>query len=226
LAYRVREIHAVATHPAGDWQVEQLPFRSRIPPGRRLAMNVQCPLPRRIAALAELRCTGGFARLLARRHIHMPREHIDLRLRFADGTTGRVYRETTVARDPPADPCVLVVEFRLRLVRGALGHRLFRTESLLNTPLFVGYPGYVSKLWLAHDEHGVYRGVYEWDGPARAEFYARCLWRVLALVSEPGSIHYRVLPGLRRSDVLADPGVIDRVAPADDEAWWRLVDAA
>jgi len=120
---------------------------------------------------------------------------------------------------------VLIVEFRLRLVRGT-GHALFRAESLLNTPLFVGYPGYVSKLWVANDQHGVYRGVYEWDGPARAENYARCLWRVLELVSVPGSIHYRVLPGLRRDDVLADPRAIDRIAPDDTAAWWRLVDAA
>ncbi len=189
-------------------------------------MNAQTPLPRHTAALAELRCMGEFARLLARRRIHMPREHLDLFLRFADGTTGRVYRETTIDRDPPVDPCVLVVEFRLRAIRGALGHALFRAESLLNTPLFVGYPGYVSKLWLAHDENSVYRGVYEWDGPERAEFYACCLWRVLELVSEPGSIHYRVLPGLRRDDVLADPTAIDRVGPAEPDAWWRLVDAA
>lgn len=189
-------------------------------------MNAQIPLPRSTAAFAELRCMGAFARLLARQRIHMPRERLNMRLRFANGTTGRVYRETTVDRDPPADPCVLVVEFRLRAIRGAVGHRLFRAESLLNTPLFVGYPGYVSKLWLAHDEHGVYRGVYEWDGPERAEFYARCLWRVLEIVSKPESIHYRVLPGLHRDEVLADPAVIDRVAPEDSNAWCRLVDAA
>ena len=35
--------------------------------------------------------------------------------------------------------------------------------SLLNTPFFVGFPGFVSKLWLANDEHGVYRGLYRWD---------------------------------------------------------------
>jgi hypothetical protein len=188
-------------------------------------MNAQLPLPRRTAAIAELRCLQEFTRLLAYRRIHTPREHLGMRLRFADGTTGRVYRETTVDRDPPADPCVLVVEFRLRLVRGS-GHTLFRAESLLNTPLFVGYPGYVSKLWLAHDRHGVYRGVYEWDVPERAEFYARCLWRVLELVSVPGSIHYRVLPGLRRDAVLADPTVIDRIAPPEPNAWWLLIDAA
>ena len=143
-----------------------------------------------------------------RRRVHLPRQHVGMRLRFADGTSAPVYRETVVDRPAPADPCVLVVEFRLRGVRGR-GHAVFRWESLLNTPLFVGFPGFVSKLWLAHDAHGVYRGVYEWDGPAAAEAYARALWRVLALVSVPGSIHYRVVPGLRRSDLLADPELLD-----------------
>jgi hypothetical protein len=188
-------------------------------------MNAQSPLPRTTAAAAELRCAGTFIRMLAKRQIHMPDEHVGLRLRFADGTSGRVYRETTVDRPPPADPCVLVVQFRLRAVRGA-GHTLFRWESLLNTPLFVGYPWYVSKLWVAHDERGVYRGIYEWDGPERAAFYARCLWQVLALVSVPGSIHYRVLPGLRRDEALTEPHLFDAAAPDDREAWWRLIDAA
>ena len=58
----------------------------------------------------------------------------------------------------------------------------FPSESLLNTPLFVGFPGFVSKLWLTHDQRGRYRGLYEWDGPARAHAYVRALWWVLALV--------------------------------------------
>jgi len=119
-----------------------------------------------------------------------------------------VFRETVVERGPTIDPCVLVVEFRLRVVRG-FGHTLFRWQSLLNTPLFVGFPGFVSKLWMANDENDVYRGVYEWDGASRAEFYARCLWRVLALGCVPGSIHYQVIPGLHRDQVLADPGLLD-----------------
>jgi hypothetical protein len=40
---------------------------------------------------------------------------------------------------------------------------------------------------------------------------------VLALVSVPGSIHYAVLPGLRRDDVLEWPGLM-----GESEAWWRL----
>jgi len=154
--------------------------------------------------------------MLATRVVRWPRGNVGRRLRFADGTTGEVYRETVVAR-PPAEPCLLVVCFRLRRVRGR-GHVLFRWESWLNTPLFVGFPGFVSKLWLADDERGRYRGVYEWDGADLAEHYARSLWRVLALVSEPGSIDFKVVPGLRRDEVLADPGLLDADPSASD--WW------
>ena len=118
-----------------------------------------------------------------------------------------MYRETVIDRDATRDPCVLVVEFRLRAVRG-WGHAVFRWESLLNTPLFAGFPGLVSKLWLADDERGRYRGLYEWDDPKQAVSYVRALWRVLALVSVPGSIHYVVLPGLRRDELLARPQIL------------------
>ena len=89
----------------------------------------------------------------------------------------------------------------------------------------MGFPGFVSKLWLAHDSHGLYRGLYEWDGADRADSYARSLWRVLELVSEKGSIDYRVFSGLRRDDVLADPRRLDRYAPAEQHAWWRVTEA-
>jgi hypothetical protein len=75
----------------------------------------------------------------------------------------------------------------------------------------------VSKLWLAHDDRGRYRGLYEWDDPLLAEGYARALWRVLALVSVPGSIHYAVLPGLRRDEVLERPDLMGH-----STTWWRL----
>ena len=127
---------------------------------------------------------------------------------IADGSSARVYQETVVDRDATQEPCVLVVAFRLRGVRGRGPHAMFRWESLLNTPLFVGFPGFVSKLWLANDDHGRYRGVYQWDGPRRADQYARALWRVLALVSVRSSIHYAVLPGFagRAAQPAGDPG--------------------
>jgi hypothetical protein len=40
-------------------------------------------------------------------------------------------------------------------------------------------------------------------------------------VSVPGSIHYVVLPGLRRDKLLARPQVLAGAA-ADAAAWWRL----
>ncbi|MET9275505.1 hypothetical protein [Kribbella sp. NPDC003557] len=163
-------------------------------------------------------CAGRTAVQLARRRIRFPRGHVGQRVRFADGSTAWVYRETVMERPPSLDPCVLIVQFRLRRVRG-VGHQLFRAESWLNTPLFAGFPGFVSKLWFAADDFGVYRGLYDWDGPHHADAYVRALWWPLALVSELDSIQYHVLPGLRRDDVIADPTCI--AGPAAADQWWR-----
>lgn len=188
-------------------------------------MSVQHPLPRVVALAAVCRCVASTMRLLVQGRVHQPREYVGRWLRFADGTQGRVYRETVVDRPAPTDPCVLVVAFRLRGVHGR-GHTVFRLESWFNTPLFVGFPGFVSKLWLAHDDIGTYRGLYEWDGAESAEAYARALWRVLELVSVKGSIQYHVVPDLRRDELLRDPHLLDPVQPANQEAWWRMVGAS
>jgi hypothetical protein len=194
------------------------------PAGRVQVVPERPPLPYPVAVRALAGCFTNTARLLWQRRMHLPRGRVGMRLRFADGTSSPVYRETVVDRGPTLDPCVLIVEFRLRAVRGR-GHAAFRVESMLNTPLFAGFPGFVSKLWLADDERGRYRGVYEWDGPQLAEDYARALWRVLALVSVRGSIHYVVLPRLRRDVLLDGPDVLAS-ATADGAAWWRLAKAA
>jgi hypothetical protein len=206
-------------------------FMNQRPPGREnlagktpdgvRGWSEQPPLAYPAALRALASCVVRTAQLLRRRQIHVPSDRVGLRLHFADGTSAPVYRETVVAGGTPLEPCVLVVEFRLRAVRGR-GHAVFRAESLLNTPLFVGFPGFVSKLWLASDEHGRYRGVYEWDGPRQADHYARALWRVLAVVSVPGSIHYVVLPGLRRDDLLGQPQAV----AADTASWWRLAEVS
>ncbi|HEU4946436.1 MAG TPA: hypothetical protein VFT31_04730 [Kribbella sp.] len=181
-------------------------------------MTVQTPLPVRTAFAAVLRCCGTTVRMLLRRRIHQPENHLGMRLHFADGTSAVVYRETVIERQPATEPCALIVCFRLRAVRGR-AHAAFRWESLLNTPLFAGFSGLVSKLWLANDERGVYRGVYQWDGPASAAAYARSLWRVLELVSVRGSIHYQVLPGVLVDDLLSHP------PGTGPDAWWRVVGA-
>ena len=197
------------------------PVRS---PGRGEIVAERPPIGYPTALRALAGCFANTMRLMWQRRMHLPSGRVGIQLRFADGTSARVYRETAVDRDPALDPCVLVVEFRLRAVRGR-GHAAFRLESMLNTPLFAGFPGFVSKLWLTHDERGRYRGVYEWDGPWLAENYARALWRVLGLVSVRGSVHYVVLPGLRRDVLLQRPDVLPGTA-ADASGWWRLCEAA
>ena len=196
------------------------------PVSEKRVMNEQRPLPWWVALLAEIRCIVSTVVLLLGRRIRLPSERVGMRVQFADGTSGRVYRETVVAGREADDPCVLVVQFRLRFVRGRL-HTAFRWESILNTPLFVGFPGFVSKLWLAHDQNDVYRGLYEWDGPQRAEHYARSLWQVLSLGCEPSSIRYVVLPGMRRDALLAAAELIEANAHASAAtAWWQPVSAA
>jgi hypothetical protein len=157
------------------------------------------PFPRALGAL--VRCVVRSFVLLARGRIAQPTGHLGEVLHFGAGAHARVYRETVIAGAAVDDPAALIVEFRLRWVRGR-GHALFRVASVLNTPLFVGFPGFVSKLWLADDGAAVYRGVYQWDGADRADAYARALWWVLALVCERESIHYVVLPGALRDGVV------------------------
>ena len=157
--------------------------------------------------------------LLSQNRIHLPTRNVGTPVHFADGTAARVYRESTVDRNPTRKPAVLVVTFRLRLIRGR-GHALFRMESILNTPLFIGFPGFVSKLWLGHDENGAYRGIYQWDDPARAENYARALWQVLAIGCVPGSIRYHVVPGRNRDELLQAPSLRPDEHDGD---WWLPV---
>jgi hypothetical protein len=174
------------------------------------------PALRRIAA-----CAGTTAVMLARRRLRLPHTNLGRRLTFADGTNGVIYRETLVTARPVHEPVVLVVEFRLKVLGGRWGHAYFRAVSLLNTPLFAGFPGLVSKLWVAADERGRYRGVYQWDGSDSAEDYVRALWWPLALVSHRDSIHYRILANTWRDDVLR-PTV--QQTPHDQAEWWRITD--
>ena len=181
------------------------------------------PLPLGQALPALARCAVTTARLLARRQLHQPTQYLGRRVRFADGTTGVVYRETVIDHGIVSEPAVLLVEFRLRGVHGR-GHAVFRAESLLNTPLFAGFPGFVSKLWMAADERGRYRGFYQWDGAAAAEQYVRALWWALALVSNLPSIRYHVVPGAWRDDVLASPDTVGGGAASPGEDWCRPVE--
>ncbi|MBO0817768.1 MAG: hypothetical protein J2P30_21770, partial [Actinobacteria bacterium] len=84
-------------------------------PGRpgTCGLSDQAPLAYGAALRALAGCVVSTACLLWRRRVHLPAGQVGRRLRFADGTSARVYRETVVGRGATEDPCVLVVEFRL-----------------------------------------------------------------------------------------------------------------
>jgi hypothetical protein len=123
---------------------------------------------------------------------------------FPDGTRSVVFRETRVRNESLRLPAVLVVEFRLRLCgpRRRLLHAAFRTGCVVNVPLFAGFPGFGTKLWMADLGTCGYRGVYEWYGADLADSYAAALSRILSPVSVPGSVRYRVIPGVFLEDYL------------------------
>jgi hypothetical protein len=166
------------------------------------------------------RCALRTVGLLGRRELHQPADVVGSRVRWADGTISTVYRET-VADHVAQRPCTLVVRFRLRGVHGPILHALFRLESELNTVLFAGFPGFVSKLWFANDERGVYRGLYEWDDSVAAEAYVKALWWALMVVSERSSIEAVVVPGVRRDELLRDLSAEPANALDAPNTWWR-----
>jgi hypothetical protein len=155
--------------------------------------------------------------LLLRGRLRLPDQHVGGQVHFGDHTVSEVFRETVRLADVRR-PSVLVIRFQLRLVDRPLLHAIFRAESILNTPLFAGFPGFRTKLWLTDRHTGVYRGVYDWDGPERAVAYAESLTALLRPFCIPGSVAFRVEPGLRREELFEgvppDPGEV---------GWWRPV---
>ena len=180
--------------------------------------KARVPLRQAVAALS--RCALRATRLLLTRQIRQPARHVGQIVYFANGTSSTVYRETVVDSPKLSEPAVLVVGFRLRHVHRDWAHALFRLESELNTVFFAGFAGFVSKLWLRDDEHQLYRGIYQWDRADLAHAYVRALWWVLVLVSERDSIHYAVLPGSYRDDLLDHPGFLGE---GEAGGWWRPV---
>lgn len=173
-----------------------------------------------------LRCAYRTARLGWRGQLHLAGDHLGWTLVFGDGTSSLVYRESVCTAPRTGAPCLLVVAFQLRFIGvNPAGHAAFRAESLLNTPLFAGFPGFRSKLWLTDTVTGVYRGVYEWDGPAEAGTYARTLSRLLRLVSVPGTVRHHVVDGLTPAQVLAHPSLLgpEPGRPDGSDGWWRLI---
>ena len=168
------------------------------------------------------RCAAAWGALVAHRRLRSPKDNVGARLRFADGSSSFVFRETAVAGTDTSDPTLLVIGFRLAaLGSNRLLHAGFRRECVLHTPLFAGFPGFRSKLWVDDVETGLYRGVYEWDGGDLARRYAARMVGLLAPFSSRGTARSQVVEGVPRDAFLARP---EDVATRGEGDWWRLAE--
>jgi hypothetical protein len=178
---------------------------------------------RRLAqvTLIEFRCALRTLSLLAAGRLKLPTAQVGRVVRFADGSTSTVYRETALVGGPATSDVVLAVTFRLRFVgTNRLLHTLFRVESMLNTLLFAGHAGFRTKLWMTDLDTGVYRGIYEWSGRTAAVDYLRVLRVVLLPWAQRESFGCRVMAAPSRAPYLAGSAV----PPGEDgDRWWRPV---
>lgn len=157
--------------------------------------------------------------------IHRPNRYHGGQIIFGNGTSVRVFRETVVDREDSGNPTVRVVEYRLQAVHG-WAHTLFRWFSfrwfsVVATPLFAGSAGFVSKLWLADDRNGLYRGIYEWDSIEHAESYADIFRSIVSPLATPDSVAYHIVPDKSRPEFLAECECLTSAAPSALSAWWR-----
>jgi hypothetical protein len=162
-----------------------------------------------------LRCAGVTFVLLGRRRLRLRTSRVGTTVHVPDGREFAVFRESWCDPEAEGPPVVLLVWFRLRGVpAGATIRRwLFERESILNTILYAGMPGFRIKLWMVDRRTSDYGGLYEWGGGERAERYGRYITAVLRPLSVPGSVGFRLLGPGRLDDLLGPDGhVADRSA--------------
>ena len=157
------------------------------------------------AALCAWRTFG----LLARRQLHLHHDRIGTTVVIPDGRKFVVFRESARDSDSGSSSVTLAVWFHLRGIPGGSRVRrfLFERLCLANTILFAGFTGYQSKLWMVDPVTSDYAGLYSWHSAEEAEPYARYIVRILAPLSQEGSVGYEILPTVSFADYLGSQEV-------------------
>jgi len=73
----------------------------------------------------------------------------------------------------------------------------------VNTLLFAGVPGYVTKLWMVNPTTSDYAGLYSWRSATEAESYGRYITSILRPLSARGSIGFNVVADRTLDEYLA-----------------------
>lgn len=139
--------------------------------------------------------TLQFLRLVESRSICLRHNRIGkmYRIVHAGNSTYTVFRETE-SRDGRSDPLsVLVVGFRLKMIgSNTFLHWMFQRVCITSTPIWSGFAGFRTKLWLVDQNTKNYLGIYEWAGENNARTYAEWLGVILSPLSKEGSVWYEL----------------------------------
>lgn len=111
----------------------------------------------------------------------------------SERTNYTVFRETE-SRDGSIDTfSVLIVGFRLRFLgSNPMLHWLFQRICIISTPIWSGFHGFRTKLWMVDRLTKNYLGIYEWAGDQNALAYVEWLVKILRPLSIAGSVWYEI----------------------------------
>jgi hypothetical protein len=123
--------------------------------------------------------------------LHLPTDRIGKAVTDKHGNTFTIFREVIVdpARDQPPEPrAVLILHFRVTNMTPEQN----KLYSLLPLPLYIGDPGFRSKLFTIHGEHC--HSIYEWDTADDARNYLNSMaLRSILVRAVPDSLSFKII---------------------------------
>jgi hypothetical protein len=124
--------------------------------------------------------------------LHFKKDHLGQVVTSEDGQDYKVFREVVVDRrsDQPEKPGTVFV---LRFQVTNLSPRQNQLFSLLPIPLYIGFPGFRSKVYTIH---GIdCQSIYEFDSVQDAKNYSQsAALKFITRRSAPDSVSYRIIP--------------------------------
>lgn len=132
----------------------------------------------------------------AARRLRSPKDRIGQVFTNADGHEFEVFKETVL--DPAGEERSPEAMFRVQFQVPGIRKWRDRLIIALKAPIFVGAPGFRSKLWMVDEPNNTYQGVYEWETLADAEAYTHSAsMAFMTQVAVPGGISYEIVRGGR-----------------------------
>jgi hypothetical protein len=123
--------------------------------------------------------------------LHIPTQQIGEVVTDEEGRQFTIFREVIVdpTKDQPEHPgAVLVLHFKVTNISPEIN----KFYSLLPLPLYIGDPGFRSKLFTINGEDC--QSIYEWDTIQDAENYVNSMaLKIILMRAVPGSVSYKIV---------------------------------